>query len=151
MVLGDKAGEFTLQRMTPDGTMHPLWDRSNAFGPLASPDGKSLAIFTIEQDGSRPTWLLSLTTGKARQILRTGEGPIDWSPDGSRLLYTVGGAVPDLAILTLADSAVQRVTRTPDRREWGAKWTPDGKSIVIAGGTSQNRMYTVDVGRLIGK
>jgi Tol biopolymer transport system component len=151
-VLGDKAGEITKQRMTPDGTMHPLWDRSNALGvALASPDGKSLAVFTIEQDGSRPTWLLSLATGKARQILRTGEGALDWSPDGSRLLYTVGGAVPDLAILTIADSTVQRVTNTPDRREWGAKWTPDGESIVIAGGTSQNRMYTVDVGSLIAR
>jgi Tol biopolymer transport system component len=150
-VLGDKAGEFTLQRLTPDGTMHALWDRSNAIGELVSPDGRSLAVSTIEQDGSRPTWLVSLATGKARQILRTGEGPLDWSQDGSRLLYTVGGAVPDLAILTLGDSAVQRVTDTPDRREWGAKWTPDGKSIVIAGGTSQNRMFTVDVGKLIGK
>jgi Tol biopolymer transport system component len=149
-VLGDNAGEFTLQRMTPDGTLHSLWDRSNAIGRLVSPDGKNVAVLTIEQDGSRPSWLLSLATGQARQILRTGEEPVEWSHDGTRLLYTVGG-IPDLAILTLADSAVQRVTNTPDRREWGAKFTPDGTSIVIAGGTSQNRMFTVDVGKLIGR
>ncbi len=150
-VLGDKAGEFTLQRLTPDGTLHPLWDRSNAIGYLPSPDGKNLALLTIEPDGTRPTWLISLATGKARQILQTNEEPRDWSRDGSRLLYTVGGAVPDLAILTIADSAVERITNTPDRREWGAKFTSDGKSIVIAGGTSQNRMFTVDVGKLIGR
>lgn len=150
-VLGDKAGEFTLQRSTPDGTLHQLWNRSNTFGGPVSPDGTRMAISTIEADGSRPTWLLSLVTGESRQILRTGEQPLDWSPDGSRLLYTVGGAVPDLSILTIADSTVERVTTTPDRREWGVRWMPDGKSIVIAAGTSQNRMLTVDVKKLIGR
>jgi len=150
-VLGDRAGEFTLQRLTPDGTVHPLWERSNAFEGYPSPDGRYLAIPTIAQGGGTPTMLLTLATGQARSILANNEGPQDWSPDGTRLLYTVGGQVPDLAILTLADSAVERITKTPDRREWGAKFTPDGSTVVIAGGTSQNRMFTVDVGTLIGK
>jgi Tol biopolymer transport system component len=150
-VLGDRAGELTVQRLTPDGALHPLWERTNAFGGPVSPDGTSLAVYTVQPDGNDPTMLVSLVTGRARQILGSGEGPLDWSPDGSRLLYRLGGQVPDLAILTLADSTVERVTSTPDRREWGAKWTPDGETIVIAGGTSQNRMFAVDVGTLIGR
>jgi hypothetical protein len=51
----------------------------------------------------------------------------DWSPDGSRIVFTREG---DLAVAGSDGSGITIVTRTPRLYEGGAHWSPDGSQMV---------------------
>ena len=108
-----------------------------------------MTVATLRGDSSA-VMLVSLSSGEARPVLGHLEGSADWSPDGGRLLYEFGVSPSDLAILTLADSAVRRLTDTPDLDETDAVWSPDGETIVFVRSQTSKVMMTVDVGGLIG-
>jgi Tol biopolymer transport system component len=64
------------------------------------------------------------------------EGEPAWSPDGSRVVFTVGtGPHNDLFMVNVDGSALTNVTNTPDIGEGTASWSPDSKRIVFAAGT----------------
>ena len=103
---------------------------------LPSPDGARVAVV----DGTDPTQpparlgVLSLATGQVEWVPGSlGLYPVDWSPDGRRLLLTHSSEREQLefAILDVAD-----LTRSPQRQRadvdpiWVA-WGPDGESLLI--------------------
>jgi hypothetical protein len=117
-LLGGRAGQFTLARLDPDGTLQTLWDRGNVFG--VSPDGvmaggDSLVINTDLTEGGRGNYLISTRTGQGRRILGKDENGGDFSRDGTMLAYRLGGGPnKDLAVLNMKDDTTRRLTNTPE-------------------------------------
>jgi Tol biopolymer transport system component len=146
-----KGGRIVLQRVSPQGTLQNLWERTNFGGipwPGYFPGGDSL-VATVEAPGGFGSIVLNVKTGASRSILNPKElaGPI--SPDGSSLLYFVGGQPGDLALLSLKDGSTRRLTTTPADEQQGAEWLPDSKTVVFIRGVDHQRIAVVDVGPLL--
>lgn len=92
---------------------------------LTVKDGDSWRIATVDPDGS------NLHMFPAHAELHGVNGPMDWSPDGTRLLFKADTAPYESAVFTLDthSAALQRVTTAPDFFE-APSWAPDGQSIV---------------------
>jgi Tol biopolymer transport system component len=149
--LGGSEGQIVLSRLLPDGRLQTLWDRSSVLSVEAQsvmPSQDSIAVLVQRPGGALGTMLLPTHGGEGRAMLGDNEGVMDWSTDGTKLLYWAGLPNSDLYVMTLRDGATQRVTDTPDD-EGGARWLPGGQSILFLRSTVQRRIATVDVGRLL--
>ena len=107
-------------------------------------------VALVEQsDGKMRGMLLDVSGGGGRVVLKPNEMPSWPSRDGKFLLYSmpVHGAT-DLAILTLADGSVRRVTTTPED-ERGSEFTPDGKTVMFLRERVVQRIHSVDVTALL--
>ncbi|MGE0583395.1 MAG: prolyl oligopeptidase family serine peptidase [Steroidobacteraceae bacterium] len=104
-----------------------------------SPDGKVVAFQGAAADGLQHDVVAFEPNGSARARLLVAAGarswqPLDWSPDGTRLLLVnEAGAQPDE--LWLADAATGGITQialdTPPRRVRAARFAPDGRGILL--------------------
>jgi dipeptidyl aminopeptidase/acylaminoacyl peptidase len=93
-------------------------------------DNQRLHIFVVD-----------LATKQTRQLTKgdTDEHSIDWSPDGTELLYLTNPEPNqdeffnyDIFALKLADNSVRRITAT-EFIEYDPVWSPDGKRILFRG------------------
>jgi Tol biopolymer transport system component len=151
--IGKEAGKITLQRVSPQGALQDLWAKTN-FQSLPwqghFPGGDSV-VASVEAPGGSGSIVLNLKTGASRSILNPNEsaGPI--SPDGSSLLYFVGGRQGDMALLNLKDGSTRRLTTTPADEQQGAEWLADNKTVVFVRGVDHRRIAVVDVASLLKK
>jgi dipeptidyl aminopeptidase/acylaminoacyl peptidase len=113
------------------------------------PAGDSIAVLVRRPGGALGTMLLPTHGGQGRAILGDNEGVLDWSADGSKLLYWSGVPNADLYVMNLRDGTTQRVTDAGPAEEASARWLPDGQSILFLRSTVQRRIATVDVGKLM--
>ncbi|MFG2919801.1 TolB family protein [Kitasatospora sp. NPDC048298] len=120
------SGAVSNPSWSPDGKQLTFEYRTSATGQPAN----SRAIYVVSADG---TGLRQLTPWE----LRAGERA-DWSPDGTRILFTTYPAGPDNApggaIYTVHPdgSAVGALTPATSNAFFGpASYAPDGKSIVF--------------------
>jgi Tol biopolymer transport system component len=116
----------------------PTWQpggRRIAFSTWEYPPSTSTAIWTIDADGSNATELVSSGRGGG-----SGAGFPEWSPDGSRIAYTVastptGPAAVEWWVMS-ADGSEQRLLHAstgPYYSDWtAARWSPDGRFIAFA-------------------
>jgi len=151
LTIGGSEGQDVLSRVLPDGRLQTLWDRSTLLDVAArdiTPSGDSIAVLVQHPGGGVGTMLLPTHGGEGRAMLGDNEGVLDWSGDGSRLLYWSGVPNADLYVMTLRDGTTQRVTDTPDD-ESSARWLPDGRSFLFLRSAEQRRIATVDVGKLM--
>jgi len=150
---GGREGRFVASRVLPDGSLDPLWDRSNVvdiWNHGVMPSGDSIVIDVELQGGGTSSVLLPVHGGEGRELVREA-GAADWSADGSQLLYYVGrGSGRDVAVLNVRDGSTRRLTETPEQ-EYVARWTADGQSVVFQREAPRRRIATVDVGKLIGQ
>jgi TolB protein len=107
--------------------------------PRFSPDGQLVAF--AYKPTSRSRWELATVAsqGGVPRIwtetlagVRGLAGPIDWSPDGRRLVFKADTAPfeSDIFTLDLSDGAIRNLTRD----EWfdeAPSWAPDGRSVVF--------------------
>jgi dipeptidyl aminopeptidase/acylaminoacyl peptidase len=114
-----------LDRDTRSARMLGAAINTNNDTPLFSPDGRTLAVVRITRSPSqamRPTLtLIDVASGSMRELGTSFDvwpQPGDWTPDGSRIVFTadLAGHVPVFAI----DVASDRVERITAARSAGA-------------------------------
>jgi TolB protein len=113
--------------------------------PAWSPDGKSLAYVSFEDD--RPeVFVQNLATGQRDKL--SGRAGINsapaWSPDGRRLALTLsGGRAPDVYVMDIDSGGLTRITQGTGTNT-GPVWMPDGQSIVFTSDRSgRPQLYQV--------
>jgi TolB protein len=120
-----------------------------SFDPTWSPDDSQIAYTGTNAVGNRGIWILTVATGRTRQLTREGGDSFEtspaWSPDGTRIAYAIGSWKAEPAgsgqIVTSPVSGTGP-TRTVARRRGATDpaWSPGGDRIAFvadtAGGTS---------------
>jgi Tol biopolymer transport system component len=106
--------------------------------PLWSPDGRMIAYYR------KGVWLMNARTGeRLRRVAPRWMTPLDWSPDGRRLLCSGYADGSDLyAVRADGKRRPRRLTRTPARSESDAAWSPDGRRIVVGALTRPDNFHT---------
>jgi TolB protein len=107
--------------------------------PAWSPDGRSIAY--LSRHAARPRWEIAtydLAEGVSRvwtrgmDWLKGMHGPLDWSPDSTRLVFK-SDTEPfeaDLCVLDVGTGEVHKLTEDPWWDE-APSWTPDGRGVVF--------------------
>ena len=140
---GELKGERAIYVKSFDSeTPRLLFKPSNeAVGPLAwSPDAAKLAFKTANNRSTGGIWVIPSTGGPAVKVSDLGNAnlssSIDWSPDGSRLVFS--DCWPDcqhlaIFVVDLATSQRQRLTEPPisDWGDWDPRYSTDGKRIAF--------------------
>ncbi|MDX1481881.1 MAG: Tol-Pal system beta propeller repeat protein TolB [Woeseiaceae bacterium] len=122
LVIADADGENEQKVMeSPDPIMSPAW----------SPDSRRLAYVSFENNVSS-VFVQTLRTGNRIQVSsRPGiNGAPSFSPDGRKLVLTLGGADGNLDIHVL-DLQSRELTRLTTNRaiDTEGSWSPDGEQI----------------------
>jgi Tol biopolymer transport system component len=121
--------------------------RSADIAPTVSPDGSTIAYFgvrrpkVLDPNGPQPPeriQLIGTNGGNHRTITPRNLRAIDpdWSPDGTRFVYTEARLRPGrvqnrLAIMNVDGTGRRPLTRYGGPNEVNGKWMPDGQTIVF--------------------
>lgn len=116
--------------------------------PSFAPDGKRLAV-TLSRDGNPEIYQYDLIGGKLTRL--TNHPGIDtepsWSPDGRALVFTSDrGGGPQIYRLAFDGSQPQRVTFNMGPYNARARYSPDGRKLVVVnGGSGRYRIASLDL------
>jgi serine/threonine-protein kinase len=110
--------------------------------PRWSPDGSQIAyqandgIYVVPALGGAPRRVTRLDPG----TLRFGSGSgtpiegLDWSPDGSRIAWTLGYNGEGVTVMTLSSGDTLKLPAP--NSPFSPAWSPDGRSVAVAAGNS---------------
>lgn len=98
-----------------------------------SPDGLEIAV--QRNDGLH---LVNVATRSARRILRVGEGGIRWSPDGTRIGFTISRADGANELYSVRRDGTGRL-RIAEVGWEGWAWSPDSATVAFSHATDQTR------------
>lgn len=134
-------------RWSPDGTRFAYTaenEHGNASVWVMNPETREKRLIVVEGAWCCPAWApdgvrLAYTDGRRTLVVNTEtrdaelvsidfvvDGPLDWSPDGRKLLVSSGS----VKVLDLRTGAEREVG--PRRAVSGARWSPDGEQMVFA-------------------
>jgi Tol biopolymer transport system component/tRNA A-37 threonylcarbamoyl transferase component Bud32 len=102
--------------------------------PRWSPDGSQIVFMDIGSGGDNvPSYVVPCDGGSARRLLPKDAGTQadpNWSPDGRRIVFATMRGDPR-SVIRILDLSSQQVSTLPGSEGvWGARWSPDGLSIV---------------------
>ena len=104
--------------------------------PRLSPDGKQIIYGRRWADKMNDRWettqWIMNVDGTKNRVLMNG-GPVEWSPDGSRVAYTAPGQPSGSQVFVKwmdAEGAVSQLTRLTQAPS-NLQWSPDGKWIAF--------------------
>jgi Tol biopolymer transport system component len=157
-VIAANGARSEIWRASVDGTRDVRLRSGTA--PRWSPNGRTIAyVAPLTTQQGKPaaktgTWLMSARTGKRIRRVGPTASTLDWSPDGTRILYSPAACCADvktdLFVARADGGGTRRIARTSRRGEYGAVWSPDGRRIAFLTRTSpseetvQYRIYTMN-------
>ncbi len=129
----------------------------NDHDPILSPDGTTILFRSC--DKVCDIYLMDTSGGNQRNITASLEGvsfsprPRVWSPDGSKIVFSVFHSYPrgsDLYTIDITTGNYLQLTNSlidSSTVDQGAVWSPDGTTIVFHLGTSKDvvDIFTIDV------
>jgi len=102
-------------------------DPANEFGPVWSPDGKTI-VYAMRKD-SLSFWLISAEGGVPRKIIEPGGRCIPfWSPDGKWILYMLEEKIH---LFGLSDNHELEITPPSEVVGDFLSWSPDRKKMLF--------------------
>ncbi len=136
-----------------DGEKQSLWVRNVATksdvqvlaadvvafqGVSFSPDGNHIYFVRSDKSsvGYRYLYEMPVLGGSPRQLIRDSDAPVDFSPDGKKMVFTRGeperGEI-EIRIAQLDGSGERLLASLPANASfnYGATWSPDGKTIAV--------------------
>jgi len=150
LAIGGSEGQLVLDRVSGDGALEPLWNRTSVLlrGRPFSPSGDSVFFSTSSGKGFA-SWLLPTRGGEGRQLSGRIGQLISWSHDGDKVLYMTGPGPGDLYEMNIRDDSVRRLTHSPADDGWLAFFLPGDTGIVFQRQTVQQRIAVADVAKLM--
>ena len=164
-------GDLAVRDLTTGVSRHLTnkgsWEDSDEFAEysVVSPDGKHVAYAWSNKDGAYELRVVGLD-GSGPRVLLQGEKkgwlcPVDWSPDGSRILvsllrnaFSEEPTVSESVFVSLEDGAVHAI-KSPTSPAGSGSWTwlerlsPDGRHVVYTGaataGSEQTDIFLLDL------
>ncbi|WP_329432828.1 DPP IV N-terminal domain-containing protein [Streptomyces sp. NBC_01280] len=139
-----------------DGTGQEVLTTTGGAGTF-SPDGQSIAFVrttTYETadgwENGRDVWVMDIATRQVHQISTTHNArstPVDWSPDGQRIVYATESGLNAVNVATGAVTELQSSWATPLSSIQGPVFSPDGTRITFSAmddGDYSHSTYVVD-------
>lgn len=124
-----------------DGTGQEVLTTTGGAGTF-SPDGRSIAFVrttTYETaDGweyGRDVWVMDVADRQVHQVSTARNArstPVDWSPDGQRIVYVTENGLNSVHVATGAVTELQNSWTTPLSNIQGAVFSPDGTQIAFS-------------------
>ncbi|PJN05525.1 hypothetical protein CG723_44210 [Streptomyces sp. CB01635] len=124
-----------------DGTGQEVLTTTGGAGTF-SPDGQSIAFVrttTYETDDGweygRDVWVMDIATRQVRQISTARNArstPVDWSPDGQRIVYVTENGLNAVDVATGAATELKSSWTTPLSSVQGPVFSPDGTQIAFS-------------------
>lgn len=120
-------GSWDLYLMDADGSnIRPVFDKSKyRSGGRWSPDGKRITYTSFEK-GQWTVYIASIEEKKEERVALGGSG--DWSPDGTKLVMTVGWPKRMRIVMFNLNTGTQKFVFPPEARpswiEGGVAWSP---------------------------
>ena len=111
--------------------------------PRWSPDGTQLVYLRQDADDILRLMVMDADGSDAHQIEGTNSNmadfnPPDWSPDGSRILFTTfHGGPPLMATIPVSGGRPELIETGSGWPEVGGAWSPDGSSIAYTRGVRE--------------
>ena len=113
-----------------NGTATPVSADREAFRiPRLSPDGKRIAVAINDATRRSDLWTYDSENGTKARLTTTSHNlePV-WTPDGTRITFSGGGAIEELP----ADGSGSREVLLPrDQTSYPNSWSPDGRNLLF--------------------
>ena len=131
----------SLVRVDRNGVVQPLsGEKRNYQSPRYSPDGRSIAVAVPDGQGRSDIWVFDVAQKSLTRLTFEGEAnrPF-WTPDGSRIAFTVFGGPTAPIEWVRADGSAQAERLAGTEGGLGDDWSRDGRTLVFhRGGNSRN-------------
>jgi Tol biopolymer transport system component len=148
-VVSARGGQYTLVKLAEDGTMTPVWDKSNVLQFADVPARDSVVAMVEQTGGVMRAMLLSETGSGGRIILEPGDSPGNASHDGRLLVYsTTKKGNAELGLLDLSNGSTRLLTTSPEA-EQGAEFTRDDKTVIFMRVRRAERITAVDMTKVL--
>ena len=115
-----------LRRIT-DTASAPSWSPDGSRIAFAKSDGERVGLYTIKADGTDLERVTTIVGWSWLSPWIEWMPQVAWSPDGSSILYTCGGAA---CLVAIDGTPLIRPQFRLDGGDWAA-WSPDGTRIAI--------------------
>jgi Tol biopolymer transport system component len=143
----DRSGNPTIWKVSIDGGDSVQLTEYAAENPEISPDGKFIVCnYRVETNSPWRNAIIQIDGGKPIKVfdLPHTEQDIRWSPDGRAINYVnLRNGVANIWSYPLDGSPSKQLTDFKTEQIYNFKWSPDGKNLVLARGTTTSDVVMI--------